>query len=753
MEEGKPMTAFEAITLNGSVGKSIVRRSGHAKVTGTATFTAEWPIIGLLHAVAVPSNIARGKVMSIDTSVAESMPGVRLVLTQRNLPKFTRAKTRIESKQVTNNPSKLFPVAEDEVFYAGQFMAAVVADTFEDARDAALAVKIEYEVGTHVTDIDASPANELPDDLFGSPAVVTKGNAEKQFEAADVKIDSEYPTYGNHHNPIETHATIAQWSEQDGKPFLTVYETSQGLAMSHTTYAELFSLNPKQVRVVCKFIGGAFGSKGAMWPQAILACLCAKAVGAPVKIEVTRGQMYGGIGHRTPTRQRVQIGAAKNGKIEAIIHSGVASSSIKDEYDEAFTMATRMMYETDSLLLDQKRCRLNSQVPTFMRAPAETPGMFALESAMDELAFELKMDPIELRKLNEPEKDLLQNKPFSGRLLLDCLKRGGDAFGWHAGHQVPRQKRVGHWLVGQGVAAATYPVFFFPTEAKLTWNADGRVVISCCSQEMGTGTATVQSQLVADVLGISVNRVSMELGDTDLPPGGISGGSATTGSLGGALLAGIKDLKSKLIELLPMNSPIRKADSAQVTIASGKLMMNGSMIDIDDLLTETHKRSVTGSGKFAPAKDGEFASHSFGAQFVEVGVDEELGLVRLRRMLGCFACGTILNARTGRSQFIGGMIMGVGHAMQEATHWDHRYGRITNDNLAEYHVPVNADIPDIEVLWIDTPDFNASPIGAKGIGEIGITGVAAAIANAVFNATGRRVRELPITAASVMAKS
>jgi xanthine dehydrogenase YagR molybdenum-binding subunit len=416
-------------------------------------------------------------------------------------------------------------------------------------------------------------------------------------------------------------------------------------------------------------------------------------------------------------------------------------------------MATRIMYQTESLRLDQKRCRLNTQIPTFMRAPAETPGMFALESAIDELAFDLKMDPIELRKLNEPEKDLIDGKPFSGRLLVDCFKRGGDAFGWQAGHQLPRQKKDGNWLVGQGVASATYPAFFFPTEAKLTWNADGRVLISCCSQEMGTGTTTVQSQLVADMLGIPLHRVSMELGDTDLPPGGISGGSATTGSIGGALLDSIKDLKAKLINLLPVDSPMRKADAKQVVIRKGQLTLDGVTIDIEDLLTETHKRSVTGSGKFAPAKDGEFAAHSFGAQFVEVAVDEKLGLVRLRRMLGCFACGTILNARTGRSQFIGGMIMGVGHAMQEATHWDHRYGRITNDNLAEYHVPVNADIPNIEVSWIDTPDFNASPIGAKGIGEISITGVAAAIANAVFNATGRRVRELPITHESVMTKA
>ena len=747
------MAAFEQITLDGPVGKSLVRRTGHEKVTGTATFTAEWSIPGLMHAVAVPSTVARGKVISIDTSVAESMPGVRLVLTQKNLPKFTRVKTMNESNQSTNYPSHLFPVAEDEVFYAGQYMAAVVAESFEDARDAALAVRIEYELGEHETDIDVAPADGRPESLFGRPAVITKGDADKQFSEAEIKIDSEYPTYGNHHNPIEPHATIAQWSEKEGQPFLTVYETSQGLSMSQKTYAQMFGLSPNQVRVVCKFVGGAFGSKGAMWPQAVLACLCAKAVGAPVKIEVTRSQMYGGTGHRTPIRQRVQIGASSDGKIKSLIHSGIASVTVKDVYDEAFTMATRMMYQTDALRLDQRRCRLNSQVPTFMRAPAETPGMFALEAAMDELAYALKMDPIELRRVNEPEQDLLEGKPFSGRLLLDCLKRGGETFGWKAGHQVPRQRKEGNWLIGQGVASATYPTFFFPTQAKVTWNADGRVLISSCSQELGTGTATVQSQLVADMLGIPANRVSMELGDTDLPPGGISGGSATTGSLGGALLDSIKDLKSKLVELLPAESPLRKVEASQITLRNGKLTANDNTVDIEELLTETHKRAVSGSGKFAPGKDGQYAAHSYGAHFVEVAVDEQLGLVRMRRMLGCFACGTILNARTGRSQFIGGIVMGVGHALQEAPHWDHRYGRITNDNLAEYHVPVNADIPNIDILWIDTPDFNASPIGAKGIGEIGITGVAAAIASAVFNATGRRVRELPITPASVMATS
>ncbi len=750
------MPTHQPLHFSGLVGKPVVRASGREKVTGSATFTAEWPIEGLLHAVAVPSTIAHGTIRSIDTSAAEKIPGVRMVLTPENVPEFNRVQSGSETNFKTNVSSKLFPAAEQDIFFAGQYLAAVIADSFESARDGALAVKIDYETKPSVTDIDKSPADERPEKLMGAPPVITIGDADKALGECDVVVDQQYPHAGNHHNPIEPHAAIAQWSTKNDKPFLTVYETTQSISVSQGSYAAVFGLEPKQVRVICKYVGGAFGSKGLMWPHALLACFCAKLANRPVKCVVTRRQMYGGTGHRTPIRQRVALGASADGKIRAIIHSGYASTAIKDTYTEAFTMATRMMYDTPALRLNQMQCRLNTQLPTFMRAPAETPGMAALELAMDELAVKLDMDPIELRRINEPKKDIHQDKPFSSRLLMQCLDEGAKRFQWSRRSPQPRSQREGHWLIGQGVAAATYPYNTFPTKARVTLRADGTARIACCSHELGTGTRTAQTQLLADILGVPASRVSMELGDSVLPPGGISGGSATTASIGGAILLAVEKLKRKLLQLVPDDSELAGLRPSEVHFQNGKLVANPargtaeSGAAIEDLLSGGMKESVTAVGDYSSSGESPTSRHSFGATFIEVAVDEAFGLVRVRRMLGCYACGTILNAKTGRSQFMGGMIMGIGHALQEATHWDHRLGRITNDNLAEYHVPVNADIPDVDVMWIDTPDFDASPIGAKGIGEISITGVAAAVSSAIYNATGTRIRSLPITPEKIM---
>ncbi|WP_339897904.1 xanthine dehydrogenase family protein molybdopterin-binding subunit [uncultured Gilvimarinus sp.] len=743
--------AFKSIDYSGTVGKSLVRKSGREKVTGAATFTAEHQPDRMLHAVAVTSNIARGKIKSIDTRAAKNLPGVQAILLPDNVPPFNRIKTFNDSGVKHSLASNVFPAAETEVFYAGQYVAAVIADTFETARDAALLVKVTYETQTHVTNIDDAPADERPESLMGAPAVITKGDdAQQAWQASAVKIEADYRLYGNHHNPIEPHATIAHFGKKNGKPFLTVHDTTQSLAPGQATYAALFDLAPEQVQVICPYVGGAFGSKGAMWPQAVLACLCAKLVDAPVKVVATRQQMYGGTGHRSPFRQRVALGADKDGTIQSIIHTGVASTSRKDIYNEAFTMATRMMYRTHSLHLEQSRCRLDTQLPTFMRAPPETPGLYALEAAVDELATELKMDPIELRIKNEPEVDQHSGKPFSSRLLVDCLQKGAERFGWSKRAAEPRSKRDGHWLIGMGVASATYPHNVFPTQVDVTLNENGTADIACCTQELGTGTRTAQSQLAADMLGLPIKKVNMRLGDTSLPPGGISGGSATTASVGGAIRNAVEKIKEQLLTLAQQQGELKSASLEDIHFAQGAITDGQTRIAMDDLLEQAGKPNLTARGSFKGPEEQKYSPHSYGATFVEVAVDEELGLVRVRRMLGCYACGTILNARTGRSQFIGGMVMGIGHALQEATHWDHRYGRITNDNLAEYHIPVNADIPDLDIMWIDTPDFNASPIGAKGIGEIGITGVAAAVSSAIYNATGKRLRQLPITPEMVM---
>ncbi len=744
------MTTHIPIQFNGPVGKSIVRTSGREKVTGTATFTAEWPIENLLYAVAVPSSIAHGKIVSIDTDTALKMAGVRAVLTPDNVPSFIRVESGAETSFATSVSSNLYPAAEREVFYAGQYIAAVVAESFEAASDAAYAVKVNYEPLAHNTDIDVWAQTERPKSLQAEPAVIEIKDAEAELKASPVVVDNQYPLMGNHHNPIEPHAAIAIWSSKDDKPFLTVYETSQSVAIGRLSYAKVFNLSPKQVRVVCKYIGGAFGSKGLMWPHALLACFCAKLTGQPVKVVVSREQMYGGTGHRTPIRQRVAIGADRDGTIRSIIHSGNATTAVKDTYEEAFTMATRMMYHTTALRLDQTQTRINTQLPTFMRAPAETPGMFALESAIDELAVELKFDPIDLRIKNEPMKDVHNDKPFSGRLLVQCFQYGAKQFGWANRNPTPRSQRDGHWLIGQGVAAATYPALTMPTTVRVSLRSNGTAHIDCCTQEMGTGTATAQSQLLADLLGLPADRVSMTLGDSDLPAGGVSGGSATTASVGGAIRDAVVNLKQRLIELAPTKSFVSSAKADELQFRAGNIVLAGSSVSFAEFIVAAKLDSIIVEGKIGMSMGGPTSNHSFGAQFVEVAVDEDFGTVRVRRMLGCFACGTILNRRTGRSQFLGAMIMGIGHALQEATHWDHRLGRITNDSLAEYLVPVNADIPDIDVMWIDQPDFNASAIGAKGIGEIGITGVAAAVANAIYHATGKRIRSLPITPEKVM---
>jgi len=744
-------TNYPPISLLGPVGKPIVRKSGREKVSGTATFTAEWPIDGMLHAVPVTSTIARGKIVSIDDSAAKRMPGVRFILTPDNVPEFERVASGSETGFETSIASSIYPAAEKEVFYAGQYVAAVVADTFETARDAALLVKVKYETTDHVTDMDQSPADETPKDVFGEPPIIEIGNAEAALDAAEVVVDEDYPTHMNHHNPIEPHAAIAHFEQKGGKPFLTVHETSQSISIAQQSYAKVLQLKPDQVRVICKYMGGAFGSKGLTWPHALLACFCAKVANAPVKVVVSRAQLYGGTGHRTPMRQRVAIGATKDGKITSLIHEGVSTVSRKENYVEAFTLPTRMMYDTKTLRLSQRQCRIDTQLPTFMRAPPETPGMFVLESAMDEMATKLGLDPIDFRILNEPSQDIHKDKPFSGRYLVECLRQGAKEFGWNKHSIEPRKHQEGHWLIGYGVASATFPVNGFPTKARLTVKEDGRVEVACCSHEMGTGTATVQSQLLADLLDISVGRVSMVLGDTQLPPGGISGGSSTMHSLGSAVSNAVESLKKKIVDAAPKSSFLKGKNPKDIRFEDGHIVLENDKIRFEEFLSEASRPSIVAIGNFDGGGDSPTSNHSYGAQFVEVAVDEELGLIRLRRMLACFACGTLLNAKTARSQFMGGMIMGVGHALQEATHWDHRLGRITNDNLAEYHIPVNADIPSMDIMWIDEPDFNASPIGAKGIGEIGITGVAAAIANAIYNATGRRVRELPITPEKVMA--
>ena len=746
---------------NGAVGRPLTRRDGREKVTGRATYTAEWAVPNVLHAVGVQSDIARGMIDRIDAAAARRVSGFD-VLTHETV-KGANGELKTMSDGGGAAGSSLKPLDGPEIFHAGQWVACCFGRTIEQATHAAQLVSIRYTERTPTVSIDEAEV-ETPARDAGHPNPFTKGDPETLFESSDVRVDAEYVTPTEHHNPIEPHATIAQWGTNDkGEPTLTVHDASQYIFGVRDALADLFAgdgLKPENVRVICKFIGGAFGCKGNMWPHVPLACMAARFVDRPVRFVLMREQMYGGIGFRPVTRQRVRLGADERGKLQSQMHEGVSATNFKDNFVESFTVASRVMYASPGLRFHQQIARLDMQSPTFMRAPGETPGMFASESAMDELAAACGVDPIELRKTNEPAVDPSNGAPWSGRRIVECYDRAAKSFGWQPGPRKPRGMKDGRWLLGHGVAAATYHASYLPNAAKIRANADGTFLVTCGTHEMGTGTTTAQSQVAADLLGVPVNRVRMELGDTRMPFGHVSGGSMTTAGVGGAIKLAVGRLKERLLETAVANGLAPFADEGleALTFRDGKLVeiQSGEGVPIDELVGMTmndHVEVEAMNGDIRPPRStmGGFSNHSFGCHVCEVGVDESLGLVRVRRWNACFACGIILNAKTGRSQFMGGIVMGLGQALMEESFRDTRTGKITNHNLAEYHVPTNADVPPMQIEWLeDDADYNASPIGAKGIGEIGITGVAAAVANAVFDATGRRVRHLPLVPERVM---
>ena len=742
------------------VGKGFSRRDGPEKVSGRATFSAEWDVPGCLYAVGVTSGIARGLIRAIDAAAAEGASGFK-AMTHETCPKMTPSPTMSGGGSAG---TVVMPLQGKEIFHDGQWVAAVFGRTLEQATHAASLVKIEYDGQTAATDLDANLASaEEPKKVMGAPAVIAKGDAEQAFGSAAVTLDLEYRTPKENHNPIEPHATMAMWGKDDaGKDTLQVYDASQHIFGCKAALAKAFGLDEANVRVVCKYVGGAFGCKGSVWPHVFLAAAAAKFVGKPVRLVLMREQMYGGIGFRPATLQRVRLAADKDGALVAQMHEGVSASNRKDDYVEAFTVATRHMYASPHLRLAQKVVRLDTQAPTFMRAPGETPGMFATESAMDELAHELGMDPVELRRKNEPKVDPHSGKPFSSRHLVECMDTAASAFGWGKRNAKPgtATDASGRWKTGLGMSAATYHASFLPNAAKIILSADGSAVVRCGTQEMGTGTATAQAAVAAEALGLPFERVRFELGDTKFPQGSVSGGSMTTAGVGGAVYTAADAMKKRLLKLAAREggSPLAGAKADDVEFFQGRLQRKDDAnkgLPLTQILADAAQETVEVEAMFgqshAPGQEQEYSAHSFGAHFCEVGVDQDLGLIRVRRFTSCFACGRILNAKTARSQFMGGIVMGIGQALMEHTYTDDRYGKITNHNLSEYHVPTNADVGAIEILWLDEADYKASPIGAKGIGEIGITGAAAAVANAVFNATGVRLRELPLVPERLMA--
>jgi xanthine dehydrogenase YagR molybdenum-binding subunit len=727
-----------------AIGKPISRVDGRLKVTGRALYTADWNIPNLAHAVLATSAIAKGRMVSIDTSRAEKLPGVIAVLTHKNKLKLAKDPSTVSPGSPADRALQL--LQDDRILYGGQPIAVAIAETLEAAMESARLVTAQYAEQAPSIRLDQGlPHAYIPKKVGGAgdPGTSSRGDFENQFPHAGLRMEEIYTTPFQTHSPLEPHATIAVW---EGTDKLTLYDTSQGIFGDRKRIAELLGLDPENVRVVSLFLGGGFGSKGPCWSHTPICALAAREVKRPVKLVVRRPQMFGPVGCRSATHQTISVGAGVDGKLAALKNETITHTSTFDEFTETASLPTRMLYSVPNNATVQKLIRSDIGTPSYTRAPGEAPGTFALEVAMDELAVKLKMDPLALRLKNYAERDEEKQLPWSGKSLRQCYEKGAEKFGWAGRKPEPRSMREGHKLVGWGMATAVYPARRSPASALARLNPDGTFLVEAGSQDVGGGTYTIMTQIAADALRVPVSAVNFQLGDTRFPETPVSGGSQTAATAGAAVEAAGHALRQKIFDLAMSEGKFSGATVDEMSIAKGTITLRGSSLKIGDLVNRAGGRYIEAQATTKQNEETkEFSMFSFGAQFVEVRVDADLGQVKVSRMVGAFGAGTILNPKTARSQFMGGMIWGISFALLEHNAYDERLGRIVNNNLAEYHVPTNADVGTIDVLWIDEPDPHVSPMGAKGIGEIGITGSAAAIANAIYHATGKRIRDLPIT--------
>jgi xanthine dehydrogenase YagR molybdenum-binding subunit len=675
------------VRLPQSVGDAQIDRvDGRLKVTGAARYAYEHQVEGVACAAGVHSTIAKGRIVSVDVAAALTLEGVIAVLSHENAPRLQ------------TDDAELQVLQSDAVAFRGQFVALVVARTPEIAQHAAALVKVHYEEEPHdvVLSADRSDLDVPPDDDADSD----DGDVEVGRPKASVIVEQTYTPPTEHNNPIEAHATIAVW---EGSDRLTLYDANQGSHSISDDVADAFGLEGEQVRVISPYVGGAFGSKNFTHAHVVLTAMAAKVVKRPVKLELTRQQMFSLVGYRTPTIQRVCLSADADGRLTAIEHDVVLQvSTLKDSTEDLAAKPTRMMYAAAHRRTSHRMARLDLPPPTIMRAPGQAPGSFALESAIDELAIECAIDPVDLRIRNEPDTDPGSGLPFSSRGLVECLNQGAVRFGWRSRDVAPRGRRDGRWLVGTGVAASAYPAGRRQATATICATDGGRYRVQIDASDIGTGAWTVLTQIAADALEVGVDDVLLEIGDSALPRARTAGGSQGTASWGTAIVHAARKL--------------REDNASEATAGAG-----------DNPYAE------------------QYAMYAHGAQFAEVRVDADTGEVRVPRIVGVFAVGRVMNAKTARSQLLGGMAWGLSMALLEESVLDPRYGDYANHDLAEYRVAVNADVGEIDVGWIDEDDRYVSPMGARGVGEIGIVGTAAAVANAVHHATGVRVRDLPIT--------
>jgi len=724
-----------------AVGAPLSRVDGRLKVTGKAVYAAEHEVDGAVHAVIVDAGIGRGRITSLDTGAAEKAAGVLGVISHRNAPKLP-----YRDNAGSNNPPgrRLRVFQDDRVLFHGQPVAVVVATTLEAAQHGASLVKIRYD--------SEQPSTDLTEAEPGEPTNYARGDAEAGLRSSAVRLDLTYQLARNHHNPMEPHATIARW---DGNK-LTVWDKTQWVMGTRDELAAVFDLPAESVRVINPFVGGGFGSGLRCWPHTVVAALAARETGRPVKLVLSRRQMYFGTGFRPSYEYRLRLGSDRRGRLSAAVHVIDAETSSYETFLEATGAPGQMLYSMPNVSQAYRQVPLDVNTPIWMRGPGFATGSFVIEAAMDELAHELGIDPIELRRRNEPDEDPSNDLPFSTRRLRECYTVGAREFGWDRRSPRPLGRREGDWLIGMGMAAGVYHTGSNAAEARVRLDADGTALVETAASDMGPGTYTSQTQVAADALGLAMRSVTFRLGDSLYPPTPPHGGSQTMASVGSAVLDGCNKVRSQAIKLAveDRESPLYGVDEDDVVVRSGRLHMKSNPArgeNYQRLLARNNRSHLEVRGSYAgPSRPERYSMSAYSATFAEVAVDATLGLVRVRRMLGVYDAGRIISPKLADSQAIGGIVGGIGQALLEHTITDHRDGRIVNANLADYLVPVNADIPDVKAIYLDGEDREADPLGVKGLGEVVLVGVAPAIANAVFNATGRRIRELPITAEALL---
>ncbi|GAB2683263.1 xanthine dehydrogenase family protein molybdopterin-binding subunit [Mucilaginibacter koreensis] len=768
--------------MSALVGQPVDRVDGKLKVTGTAPYAAEFAVANVAHAVIIKSTITKGRITAVDTSKAMRAPGIIKVITYENAMSlhFPQSSDPGGGKYAEKD---LLPLQSNRIFYDGQIVGLILAETLEQAQYAAKLVNYTYQTEQPAIDLhkNLAQAYKPSKGTGGKQTQLKRGDADAGLQNAPVKVEQTYTTPVYHHNAMEPHATMAKWEGEK----LTVYDATQGVAGSKTLLASLLGVQPEKVEVIALYIGGGFGSKGFQWPNTVLAAMAAKQINRPVKLVLSRQDVFTTGGRRSETLQKISLGSNAEGCVSSIKHDTTVESSFVDEFIETAGLATTILYNNPNSDVAHNLVRLNRGTPCPMRAPGESVGTYAIEVAMDELAEHLKIDPLQLRLTNYNEKDLQDDKQFSSKNLTECYKQGADLIGWTQRSAQPATKLEGNYWVGYGMATATYPANRGASTAKAIIYADGRAEFECASQDIGTGTYTVMTQLAADTLSLPISQVKVKLGNSSYPKGANSGGSQVTASVGPAIRAAALGAISKLAKAAigDSRSPLHNQKEEDLKAENGRLVIAGKpergesflaimnrqglqkveALAVTNVSTRQQQEANPASGN-GPDEEAQkeskqnaavqadektdrkpYSFHSFGAHFVKVFVDKDFGTVKVDKAVAVMDIGTVMNAKTATNQIMGGMIFGIGMAIMEQTTYDPNRGRIVTKDLAQYLVPVHADMPEFTVKFIEKPDMIISPVGARGIGEIGITGISAAIANAIYNATGKRVRELPIS--------